>query len=269
MKLAFSTLGCPGWSWDEIFATAKDLGYDGIEIRGVGDEIYAPNATPFNNSNIKHTIELLTKTKMQIPMLTTGICVSSGDEASIIKEATEYINLAEKLSAKYIRVMGNGTPQPEEKIDLDRTIRLYSQICDIAEEKGVTPLIETNGYFANTALLSEFIKIVNKQNAGVLWDIHHPYRYFKESPAQTIKNLDGMIKYVHVKDSIMKDGNVIYRMMGYGDVPVLDALKELKSNGYNSFVSLEWVKRWNPDLNEPGIVFPHFINYMEFLINQL
>ena len=22
MKIAFSTLGCPGWSWDEIFATA-------------------------------------------------------------------------------------------------------------------------------------------------------------------------------------------------------------------------------------------------------
>ena len=35
MKTAFSTLGCPGWSWDEIFATAKDLGLDGIEVRGV------------------------------------------------------------------------------------------------------------------------------------------------------------------------------------------------------------------------------------------
>ena len=42
MKIAFSTLGCPGWSWDEIFATAKDMGLDGIEIRGVGNEMFAP-----------------------------------------------------------------------------------------------------------------------------------------------------------------------------------------------------------------------------------
>jgi fatty-acyl-CoA synthase len=48
-----------------------------------------------------------------------------------------------------------------------------------------------------------------------------------------------------------------------------DALKELKAYGYDGFVSLEWVKRWNPDLSEPGIVFPHFMNYMEFLFKQL
>ena len=47
MKLAFSTLGCPGWSFEEIFATAKDLGMDGIEIRGIGTEMYAPKAAPF------------------------------------------------------------------------------------------------------------------------------------------------------------------------------------------------------------------------------
>jgi sugar phosphate isomerase/epimerase len=269
MKLAFSTLGCPGWSWDEIFATAKDLSFDGIEVRGVGDEIYAPNATPFNTTNIKQTVNQLNKTNMQIPILTTSICVSNGNEAEIIKEANEYINLAEKLSAKYFRVMGTGTPQPESKIDLKKTTKLYSQICDIAAEKGISPLIETNGIFAETNFLAEFIRNVNKSNSGVLWDIHHPFRFFNESPAQTVKNLDGMIKYVHVKDSIIKDGTVIYRMMGYGDVPVLDALKELKAEGYNDFVSLEWVKRWNPDLSEPGIVFPHFINYMEFLFKQL
>lgn len=41
MKICFSTLGCPDWSWEEILAAAKDLGYDGIELRGLGNEIYA------------------------------------------------------------------------------------------------------------------------------------------------------------------------------------------------------------------------------------
>ena len=45
MKLAFSTLGCPEWTWTEIYSMARDLGYSGIEIRGLGEEITAyPNA---------------------------------------------------------------------------------------------------------------------------------------------------------------------------------------------------------------------------------
>jgi len=35
MKLAFSTIGCPEWSWNEIMEAAIDMRIDGIEIRGV------------------------------------------------------------------------------------------------------------------------------------------------------------------------------------------------------------------------------------------
>ena len=45
MKLAFSTLGCPEWSWVDIQAMARDLGFDGIEIRGLGQEIQAAKVT--------------------------------------------------------------------------------------------------------------------------------------------------------------------------------------------------------------------------------
>ena len=59
MKLAFSTLGCPGWSWEEIYATAKDLGLDCIEIRGLENEMYAPEAKPFRPENMDKTIATL------------------------------------------------------------------------------------------------------------------------------------------------------------------------------------------------------------------
>ena len=35
MKLSFSTIGCPAYSWVDIYPMAKDLGFDGIEVRGV------------------------------------------------------------------------------------------------------------------------------------------------------------------------------------------------------------------------------------------
>ena len=37
------------------------------------------------------------------------------------------------------------------------------------------------------------------------------------------------------------------------------ALGLMKDQGYQGFVSLEWTKRWHPELAEPGVVFSHFI----------
>ena len=48
MKTAFSTLGCPDWKWREIISTAKDMGFDGVEVRGVGNTLYAPEISVFS-----------------------------------------------------------------------------------------------------------------------------------------------------------------------------------------------------------------------------
>lgn len=268
MKLAFSTLGCPGWSWDEIFATAKDLGMDGIEIRGIENEMYAPRATPF--LHLEETTNRLKKSNLEISMLTSGACLSNdANSEEMINEAKEYIDLAEKIGCKYIRVFCSTKPYPEENTDLETCKKNYQIVCDYAKTKGVYPLIETNGLLANSKTLASFIKYVDRENAFVLWDIHHPFRFFNESPEQTLINLDGFVKYVHVKDSIMSEGKVIYKMMGHGDIPLLDTLKQLKINNYDGFISLEWVKRWCPDLEEPGIVFSHYYHFMKNLLSQI
>ncbi|MDR2647761.1 MAG: AMP-dependent synthetase, partial [Oscillospiraceae bacterium] len=37
MKLAFSSLGCPDLSWQDMANMAKDVGFHGIELRGYED----------------------------------------------------------------------------------------------------------------------------------------------------------------------------------------------------------------------------------------
>ena len=39
LPLAFSTLGCPAWSWKTILETADRLGYAGLELRGIAGEM--------------------------------------------------------------------------------------------------------------------------------------------------------------------------------------------------------------------------------------
>ena len=59
MKLGFSTIGCPEWDWAEILGTAKDMGIDGIEIRGVEDELDPMKITIFDKEHLAKTRQQL------------------------------------------------------------------------------------------------------------------------------------------------------------------------------------------------------------------
>ena len=72
MKLSFSTLGCPEWQWNDIYATARDLGYDGVEIRGIGREMFAPKMSIFSRENIEKTKKTIEDAGLCIPLFTTA-----------------------------------------------------------------------------------------------------------------------------------------------------------------------------------------------------
>src|SRR5699024_556435 len=119
---------------------------------------------------------------------------------------------------------------------------------------------ESNGVYSDTKRLRALLDKVNLPSVAALWDVHHPYRWAGETPAQTVEHLGSYIKYVHMKDSVMVDGQVEYRMMGQGDMPLTEMLDRLTAMGYDGYISLEWVKRWMAELSDAGIVFPQFAN---------
>ncbi len=268
MKIAFSTLGCPDFSWSDIYSVAKDFGFDGIEIRGIGKDISAVKARPFTDGQIDRTIATLERLGLEIPCLTSGCCLKFADKLEETKaELSEYIRLAVKLGTPYIRVLADLEPDPRDEIDDEYMARAIKEVAAEAKDTGVTLLIETNGVYSDTKRLRALLDKVNCREVAALWDIHHPYRFAHETPETTIENLGSYIKYVHVKDSIMEKGQdgkktIKYRMMGFGDMPIPGMLHALREIGYEGYISLEWVKRWAPEIDDCGIVFPQFANYM-------
>lgn len=263
MKLGFSTLGCPDFDWNDIYSMAKDLGFDGIEIRGLGKEIFAVKAKPFTESELPYTLKKLSELRLEIPCLSSGCCLKFPEKAEDNhKEIMQYIDLASKTGTKYVRILGDLKPEPEGEVDDQIVIAAIKRLVPLAEEKGVTLLVETNGVYADTARLCKLLEQIPSDSVGALWDMHHPYRYAGEKPGKTVQNLGAYIKYVHIKDSIMENGTVQYRMMGEGDLPIDEMMMALRSINYDGYVSLEWVKRWAADLDDAGIVFPNFANYM-------
>ncbi|QNU66008.1 AMP-binding protein [Ruminiclostridium herbifermentans] len=263
MKIAFSTLGCPDFSWTDIYSMAKDFGFDGIEIRGLGDEIFAVKAQPFTESQLPETLEKLSKLRLEIPCLSSGNCLKFADkEEENYQELVQYIKLASKLGTPYVRVLGDLEPHVTGEVDDEIVLAALKRLIPVAEEHNVTLLIETNGVYADTERLCKLLNDAQSDAVAALWDVHHPFRFFNENPGKTVQNLGAYIKYIHIKDSVVEDGKVKYRMTGEGDLPIESIMFALRSINYEGYISLEWVKRWASELSDAGIVFPNFINYM-------
>ena len=264
MKISFSTLACPDFSWTEIYSMAKDVGFNGIEIRGIGEELNTVKAKPFRADKIDDTIAKLKKLKLEIPCLSCGACLKFADKHDEnTEEIKQYIELAAKLETPYIRILGDLTPEPDGEVDDAYVASVLKEICAFAEEKGVTLLVETNGVYSDTMRLKKLLDSVESKAVGALWDLHHPYRYMNESAAVTTENLGDYIRFVHVKDSAIEDGKLVYKLMGEGDMPLREMFAALQKIGYTGYVSLEWVKRWSQNLYAAGIVFPQFARYMK------
>ncbi|MBQ8613165.1 MAG: AMP-binding protein, partial [Ruminiclostridium sp.] len=264
MKISFSTLACPDFSWSDIYSMAKDLGFNGIEVRGIGEETNAVKAKPFTAEKVDATVAKLQQLGLEIPCLSTGCCLKFSEQHDeIVEEITAHADLANKLGTPYIRILADLTPEPEGEVDDNAVGAMLKEIAAIAEAKNVMLLVETNGVYSDTARLKKLLDSVNSPAVGALWDMHHPYRYMGESGQTTVENLGDYIKFIHVKDSAIENGKLVYKLMGEGDMPLHEMLSALQRIGYDGYISLEWVKRWSRDLYAAGIVFPQFARYMK------
>ena len=81
MKLAFSTLGCPEFGWSDVYSMAKDLGFQGIEVRGLGDELFDGKTKPFQQENLPKTLAQLKKIRMNISCISSGACLKFPEKA--------------------------------------------------------------------------------------------------------------------------------------------------------------------------------------------
>jgi len=260
MKTAFSTLCCPNYDWKEIFSMATDLGFDGIEVRYIKED---EALSPFSIEKCDETAEMLKKLRIEIPCLSTGGCIKHDNWDENKAEILKYISIAPKVGAKYIRILGDLKANPEGEVDDAVVAQRIKEMVPAAEENGVVLLVETNGVYADTSRLAELLNTIASDNVAALWDVHHPYRYFNESAETTLTNLGAYIKHVHVKDSVYENDKVTYKLIGEGDIPLDDIMLALKSINYEGYVTLEWVKRWNSELSDAGIIFPKFVDYMQ------
>lgn len=259
--LAFTTLACPDWSWERAVQRAVEYGYQGLELRGVEGEMDLTKAVPFTASRLLATKRELKERGLAIPCLDTSCRFDQAVEFdNSIDEGKRHIDLAGELEAPSIRVFGDRIPnsQSREKI-IEQVVEGLLALAQHAEGTGVQVLLESHNDFARLQNLLDVMRAVHHPHVGVLWDVHHPYRFFSEPLADTYEKLKDRIRHVHLKDSVSVDGGVRYCLLGQGVVPVSEVLQLLASGGYDGWIAFEWEKRWHPEIEEPEVALPDFI----------
>lgn len=268
MKLSVSTLGCPTWTLDEILNRCKGYGYDAIELRGIGTEIDVTKTPDFA------TPQALLSTKKRID--DAGLAVSAVDSSCVFADTAKtaesldlgraMIDLAHALDSRYMRIFGGAYP---ETIDTSTAMSNVADALAILGEygkaAGVTVVLETHDSFSTGAQVADILARIDHPNVAALWDLHHPFRH-GEQPADTARLIGKHLAFVHVKDSIP---GVNYCLLGEGDIPVLDCLREIKKLGYDGYVSVEWEKRWRPVIAEPEVAFPQYAAKMREYVAEI
>lgn len=236
------------------------MGYDGIELRFLADQRDLLKAPELQKEMLPLTKQQLKEARVAVCCVDTSVLLVQEDEA-MMEAGRLHIDLAAELSAPFVRVFGGRIPEGTSRSAAMQTAaKNFLRLAEYAGGKRVDVLVETHDDFSTSESVAELIRRTNHPSAGVLWDIHHPFRFHGETPAQAFAAIGPHVKHVHVKDSILLgEGKFRYCLLGEGDVPVAQCLNLLKTAGYNGWIVLEWEKTWHPELEEPEVVFPHFI----------
>jgi sugar phosphate isomerase/epimerase len=265
MKLAFSTLGCPAWDLEQIVSTATTSGYDGVEWRGYQEEMELPRAAIFAGRARQETRRRFADAGLAFACMSSSVRLANASPEARQREReafAAYAELAAGLGSPMVRVFGGNLPTGvTREAALPSMAAFLRELGEVAAAHGVTLVLETHDAFSTGAHVAELLRQADHPAVGALWDLHHPYRE-GEAPETTMQLLASSLRHTHVKDS--QDGR--YTLMGEGDVPLARMIGLLRENGYDGWVSVEWEKRWHPEIADPEVVMPQYARALRALV---
>src|SRR5260370_10691408 len=152
------------------------------------------------------------------------------------------------------------------KQQLRAAARALESAVPLAERLGVAIGVETHDAFSASSVVAELLALVDPGTVdsgavGAVWDSHHPHR-MGERPAEVYANLGPRILLAQVKDARPRDGDWQLVLLGEGEVPVRDMLGLLTARGYPHWISVEWEKRWHPEIEEPEVALPQHLDLL-------
>ncbi|HUS46507.1 MAG TPA: sugar phosphate isomerase/epimerase family protein [Phycisphaerae bacterium] len=246
MKYSFMSFSTPKLTLAEMLGLAKQLGYDGIE--------------PRIDSGHAHGIELdagpAARKDAARRSADAGIalcCVATSckyaDPATrdeMVQATLRCIDLAADVGAPRIRVFGGAIPESVSRADATAGIaEALKSVAGHAADRGVAVCIETHDDWCDPSQLAEVVRRADHPVVAVNWDIMHPVRAAGWTIDDAYRELRPWVRHLHVHDGTREQDKIVLKPIGDGIVDHKRALELLKADGYDGFISGEWIG-WEP-----------------------
>ena len=261
--VAFSTLAFPDASLALAASLGRSWGYSGIELRLIDGELIDPSMPAADRTQVKRTV---TAAGLPVVAVDSSIRLTDDDPGP---ELARFLELASDWEAPLVRVFGGAlaAAPTERQKQLRAAARVLESSVPLAGRLGVAIGVETHDAFSASSVVAELLALVDpaaidSRAVGAVWDSHHPHR-MGETPAEVYANLGSRILLAQVKDARRKaDGDWQLVLLGEGEVPVRDMLGRLAAGGYPHWISVEWEKRWHPEIEEPEVALPQHLELL-------
>jgi fatty-acyl-CoA synthase len=234
-----------------------------VDLRLLDGEVITLESVRANRERLRG---LFPKQELPVAVLATSVRLATADPAvrkTTLHEAREWIDLAAELDIPVIRFFAARNP-PE--LDLERSIQavgeMLAQLAEHATAAGVKIGVETHDEFASSATVARALALAPSPAVGAIWDMYHTAR-MGEPPAQAMDAIGDRVINVHLKDGRRTTDGWQLLLLGEGEIPVKEALGLLHERGYDDFISVEWEKKWHPEIPEPEVAFPQHLALLQ------
>lgn len=247
-----------GWTMFDVIDKVKELGADGVEFV-LDDSV--PEGETLEERAVK-LAEYARGIGLETPIYTTGANFFQKDPAAEIKRVERHVDAASEAGIKLMRhdITAGFYAGYEGLQTFDAVLPTVSaairDVASYAQSKGVTTCSENHGRLVQDSdrMLAVFNAVAHP-NYKYLCDIGN-FGGVDEDCAKAVSKLLPFIAHVHAKDCFWRSGKERdpgfgwgrtragnYRratIYGQGDVPVFQILYNIRSSGYDGFVSLEF-----------------------------
>jgi sugar phosphate isomerase/epimerase len=257
MRLAFSSLACPGWSVEKVAGSAAAYGYEGVELRLVDGEKFEPTIDASERARVRRAFR---EAGQAIVGLGSSVGIAS-DEEDVPGQIRAWLELAHEWESPLVRVFGRAPGELDDET-IARAADAVEAAIPTAERLGVAIGLETHDSFCRSTDVARVLARVPSRWFGAIWDTHHPHR-MGEAPNEIWDNLGERLLHVHVKDARRSGDGWDLVLLGEGEVACGEIVALLRSHGWGRWLSAEWEKKWHPEIAEPEVALPQQLALMQ------
>lgn len=265
MRLSFTTMATPLQSGHEAIRMARAYGYTGVDLRVSehrGELTLHSTAQEINQIRSAFISENIMPSGLLCYNETGNDDPASWDRMT--QSIVRHLDLAARLESPSIRIFG-GNPR-QAAIPQDYMSRSAAAIAAALQEddSGVVVLLQNHigSYSAKESL--QLIKEAGSDRCGLVFSPDHCV-LMGETLSDLYPLLQPVVRQLYIAD-VIKNGNE-YRstLPGKGCVPFKEAYESLGGKDFDGWITLKWEKIWHPELEEPEVALPYFIEYLNKL----